>query len=164
MYNNASQTTEDYMGIQVNSVTSSYPVSGSLSSDPRILSLRQLPETIAGKICTDLTTVEMKKTPFEGVFAGVFFGNPKSEGLSGQIVFFPKNYVFPSHEHPKEGYTTVISGIIRVYFGAQKDNNYIDLHPGESALIPANEIHNTEALTDVTIQVTGYGPSETHFV
>ena len=131
--------------------------------DERVLRPEQLPKEIADHICSDVAAVAMNKTPFEGVFAGVFFGNPKGEGLSGQIVQFPKGYVFPAHEHPKEGFTTVISGIFRVFFGQGKDD-FVDLHAGESVRVPADVVHYTEALTDVTIQVTGYGPSETHFV
>jgi quercetin dioxygenase-like cupin family protein len=151
------------MGI-VSSSIQGYPATNySCTSDERILSVQQLPKEIADNLCRDLTTVEMKKTPFEGVFAGVFFGNPKGEGLSGQIVYFPKDYLFPAHEHPKEGFTTVLSGIFRVFFGEGEDN-FIDLHEGESVWVPADTVHYTIALTDVTIQVTGYGPSETHFV
>ena len=151
-----------FMGI-VSSSTQSPLIHYSQTSDERILRPAQLPKEIADNICRDLTTVEMKKTPFEGVFAGVFFGNPKGEGLSGQIVYFPESYIFPAHEHPKEGFTTVLSGVFRVFFGEGEDN-FVDLYEGDSVWVPANVVHYTKALTDVTIQVTGYGPSETHFV
>jgi quercetin dioxygenase-like cupin family protein len=61
---------------------------------------------------------------------------------------FKNGFVVPLHQHENEQITQVISGTIRFWFGANKER-VIDIHAGESIVIPSNVPHKALMIGDV---------------
>jgi len=61
---------------------------------------------------------------------------------------FKDGFLVPLHEHENEQITQVISGTIRFWIGANKEQQ-IDLSAGESVVIPAHVPHEALMIGDV---------------
>ena len=61
---------------------------------------------------------------------------------------FKDGFVVPLHHHENEQVTEVISGTIRFWFGADKEQT-MDLHAGETVVIPPNLPHEALMVGDV---------------
>ena len=61
---------------------------------------------------------------------------------------FKDGFLVPLHKHENEQISEVISGTIRFWFGANKEQ-VIDLHAGESIVIPGNLPHAALMIGDV---------------
>ena len=61
---------------------------------------------------------------------------------------FKDGFVVPLHHHENEQVTEVISGTIRFWFGANKEQE-LDLHAGETIIIPGNLPHEALMIGDV---------------
>lgn len=61
---------------------------------------------------------------------------------------FKDGFLVPLHEHHNEQVTQVISGTIRFWFGANKEQT-MDLGPGDSVVIPAHLPHEALMIGDV---------------
>ncbi len=72
----------------------------------------------------------------------------------------------PAHTHPDARQTTVLSGSLRVSFGADADPaKALVLPAGSVYLAPAHQTHTVWAdETEVTYQETGNGPTKTEFL
>jgi quercetin dioxygenase-like cupin family protein len=57
-------------------------------------------------------------------------------------------FLVPLHDHVNEQVTQVVSGTIRFWFGANKEQT-MDLGPGDSVVIPAHVPHEALMLGDV---------------
>ena len=70
--------------------------------------------------------------------------------------------IVPQHEHENEQVTQVISGTIRFWLGKDKDQE-IDVHPGESLIIPANLPHEALMIGDV-VEVDTFSPPRADWI
>jgi quercetin dioxygenase-like cupin family protein len=61
---------------------------------------------------------------------------------------FKDGFTVPLHHHENEQITSVLSGTIRFWFGNQKAQT-MDLHAGDSVVIPANLPHEALMIGDV---------------
>ncbi len=61
---------------------------------------------------------------------------------------FKDGFMVPLHHHENEQITEVISGTIRFWFGANKEET-MDLHAGDSVIIPGNLPHAALMIGDV---------------
>ena len=61
---------------------------------------------------------------------------------------FKNGFVVPLHQHENEQITQVLSGTIRFWFGSDK-KHIMDLHAGESVVIPANIPHEALMIGEV---------------
>jgi quercetin dioxygenase-like cupin family protein len=61
---------------------------------------------------------------------------------------FKDGFMVPLHSHENEQITEVISGSMRFWFGANKEE-VMDLHAGESVIIPGNLPHAALMIGDV---------------
>ena len=61
---------------------------------------------------------------------------------------FKDGFLVPLHDHVNEQVTQVISGTIRFWFGASKEQT-MDLGPGDSVVIPAHVPHEALMIGDV---------------
>ena len=61
---------------------------------------------------------------------------------------FKNGFVVPLHQHENEQITQVLSGTIRFWFGSDKEQ-VMDIHAGESVVIPANVPHEALMIGDV---------------
>lgn len=61
---------------------------------------------------------------------------------------FKDGFLVPLHSHENEQITEVKSGIIRFWFGENKEE-VIDINPGETVVIPANFPHSALMIGDV---------------
>lgn len=61
---------------------------------------------------------------------------------------FKDGFLVPLHDHENEQITQVISGTIRFWFGANKEQQ-LDLNAGESVVIPAHVPHEALMIGDV---------------
>jgi len=61
---------------------------------------------------------------------------------------FKDGFLVPLHSHINEQVTQVISGTIRFWFGAEKEQ-IVDLNAGEVVVIPANLPHEALMIGDV---------------
>ncbi len=61
---------------------------------------------------------------------------------------FKDGFKVPLHHHENEQITSVISGTIRFWFGANKEQQF-DLGPGEMVVIPPNLPHEAIMIGDV---------------
>ncbi|MDG1378878.1 MAG: cupin domain-containing protein [Flavobacteriaceae bacterium] len=61
---------------------------------------------------------------------------------------FKDGFLVPLHDHVNEQVTQVISGTMRFWFGANKEQT-MDLGPGDSVVIPAHVPHEALMIGDV---------------
>jgi len=61
---------------------------------------------------------------------------------------FKDGFLVPLHSHINEQITQVVSGTIRFWFGANKEQ-VVDLHAGEVVVIPENVPHEALMIGDV---------------
>ena len=61
---------------------------------------------------------------------------------------FKDGFVVPLHHHENEQITQVVSGTMRFWFGENKEV-VMDLHAGDSVVIPANVPHEALMIGDV---------------
>ncbi|MGM5470166.1 cupin domain-containing protein [Flavobacteriaceae bacterium LMO-SS05] len=61
---------------------------------------------------------------------------------------FKDGFIVPLHSHENEQITQVQKGTIRFWFGSQKEQQ-IDLHAGETIVIPGNLPHEALMIGDV---------------
>lgn len=61
---------------------------------------------------------------------------------------FKDGFLVPLHQHENEQISEVISGTIRFWFGPNKEQE-MDLHAGESVVIPGNLPHAALMIGDV---------------
>lgn len=61
---------------------------------------------------------------------------------------FKDGFLVPLHEHENEQITQVISGVIRFWFGKNKEET-MDLGPGDVVVIPSNVPHEALMIGDV---------------
>ena len=61
---------------------------------------------------------------------------------------FKNGFLVPLHHHENEQITQVVSGSMRFWFGHNKEE-VMELHPGDSVVIPANLPHEALMIGDV---------------
>jgi len=70
--------------------------------------------------------------------------------------------IVPQHQHENEQITDVISGTIRFWLGEDKAE-VLDLHAGESLIIPANLPHEALMIGDV-VEVDTFSPPRADWI
>jgi quercetin dioxygenase-like cupin family protein len=70
--------------------------------------------------------------------------------------------IVPQHQHDNEQITQVISGTIRFWLGKDKQQE-IDIHPGESLIIPGNLPHEALMIGDV-VEVDTFSPPRADWI
>jgi quercetin dioxygenase-like cupin family protein len=77
----------------------------------------------------------------------------------------PDGFVIPSHWHPLDEETTVLSGTLNVGMGDKVDKSQSTaLKPGGFNIVPANAHHYVWSTGETVFQVDGMGPRTTTFV
>ena len=61
---------------------------------------------------------------------------------------FNNGFIVPLHQHENEQITQVLSGTMRFWFGSDKEQ-VMDIHAGESVVIPSNVPHEALMIGDV---------------
>ncbi len=61
---------------------------------------------------------------------------------------FKDGFLVPLHSHENEQVTQVLSGTIRFWFGANKEETF-DMHAGDTVVIPANVPHEALMIGEV---------------
>ncbi|MCB0395724.1 MAG: cupin domain-containing protein [Flavobacteriales bacterium] len=72
---------------------------------------------------------------------------------------FKDGFRVPLHQHENEQVTHCISGTMRFWFGADK-SEVVDLHPGDTIVIPANLPHEALMIGEVEEMDTWAPPRE----
>jgi quercetin dioxygenase-like cupin family protein len=92
--------------------------------------------------------------------------NPKLErqyvtvgGVTLARLIMARGLSIPTHHHPSEQITQVLSGRLKMWHGGRE----YKLGPGEILCIPSNEPHNTEVLED-TVCVDIFTPPRADWV
>ena len=70
------------------------------------------------------------------------------EKLMISRIKFKDGFLVPQHQHVHEQVTQVLSGIIRFWFGENKEQ-MMDLHPGDVVVIPSNLPHEALMIGEV---------------
>lgn len=96
----------------------------------------------------------------------VLEGNPKSEGLFTMRVELPPNAVLQPHTHPNAERVTVLEGELFLGYGNKVDSTSVQaFNSGDFYLTPPGFPHFLYAgKVGCTVQLTGMGPWEIHFV
>ena len=68
-------------------------------------------------------------------------------------IYLPKGSVVPSHQHPNEQITHIVSGALRFVI----DDEVMIVRAGETLIIPSNAEHSAEALED-TDDIDAFSP------
>ncbi len=77
----------------------------------------------------------------------------------------PDGFIIPSHWHPLEEETTVISGTLNVGMGDKVDKSQSTaLEAGGFEIVPANAHHYVWSTGETVFQVDGMGPRTTTFL
>lgn len=82
-----------------------------------------------------------------------------SGGVTVARLLMQSGLRIPTHHHPNEQITTVISGAIRMWLGGDE----YEVRAGETLCIPANQPHQTEALED-TVCLDIFSPARADWV
>ena len=100
-----------------------------------------------------------------GCEMAVLEGNPKSNDLFTVRFRINGEFIMPPHTHPKDERVTILQGKAYVAFGkdAIKEDAKV-FRPGDYYVNARNEIHTVWADPGTTIQITGIGPWEAHFI
>jgi quercetin dioxygenase-like cupin family protein len=72
---------------------------------------------------------------------------------------FKDGFKVPLHQHENEQISEVLSGTIRFWFGANKEQQ-MDVHAGESVIIPGNLPHAALMIGDVVARDTFSPPRQ----
>ena len=103
---------------------------------------------------------------YGGLEVALLQGHPEKEGYYVMRVKFPDGVQSPPHNHDKDRYITVLEGVW--YFGSGSSKSCEDAAPlpaGSFARHEAGFVHYDGACdSEVTVQISGYGPVHTHFV
>lgn len=121
-----------------------------------------------------LTPAEIESLPFKeagvgtsgvnGIQTRVLKGDPTKPGLYTIQLTVPANTTIQAHDHPDDRIATVISGTWYIGFGSQFDEKKLKaLVPGSFYTEPPVMHFARTGNAPVTIQITGYGPSGTHY-
>jgi uncharacterized RmlC-like cupin family protein len=92
-------------------------------------------------------------------------GSPFTEGMFTFRMRIPAGTRLPPHWHPRDERVTILSGMARVGFGEQFDeDDMTDFGPGSFYLNPALSHHYVWIVEDTEMQLTGTGPWELHLL
>ena len=112
----------------------------------------------------DLKWVALPELPPGGQVA-VVFGDPGKPAVFAARLKAPKGYHVPPHTHPKQEVVTVISGSIRVGFGATADRTQTKLlSAGGVFIAEPGHAHYVYVEEDAVLQANGMGPFTTDYV
>lgn len=97
--------------------------------------------------------MELKKINWEDVPTEQVTDKMQRKMIYGDKVMvarmkFKDGFLVPLHNHANEQITQVVSGTIRFWFGANKEQ-CMDLGPGDSVVIPAHVPHEALMVGDV---------------
>jgi pimeloyl-ACP methyl ester carboxylesterase len=101
-----------------------------------------------------------------GIQTVVLNGDPNKAGLYTIMLRVPPNTRIAAHDHPDERVATVISGTWRIGYGSSFSSAaFRPLPAGSFYTEPAGRAHFAETGAEpVVVQITGYGPSGTHYI
>jgi len=77
-------------------------------------------------------------------------------------VFLKKGAVVPRHQHENEQVTWILEGGLRFWIG-EDEAQVVDVHAGETLVIPSNVWHKAEALED-TLDVDVFNPPRADWI
>lgn len=102
----------------------------------------------------------------QGIRTVILTGDPTQPGLYTIMLKVPPHTRIAAHTHADARIATVVSGVWRLGYGGQWDETKLKaLPPGSFYTEPAGEAHFAQTRdTEVIVQITGYGPTDTHYV
>jgi quercetin dioxygenase-like cupin family protein len=141
----------------------------------RLLLVLALPALPASAADPDLSTMVIKRDAdivwssnpvAPGIKQAVVFGDPSAPGLYIVRVRFAPGVMSPPHFHPEARYIAVLKGTWWVGAGPKWDREATTPVPAGSFVVHhPNKIHYDGAKDEeVTLQITGVGPSATKLV
>jgi len=101
-----------------------------------------------------------------GIQTRILKGDPNKAGLYTIQLTVPANTKIEAHTHRDDRIATVISGTWYIGYGSRVDEkNLKALTPGSFYTEPPNVAHFARTGNQpVTVQITGYGPTDTKYV
>lgn len=93
-----------------------------------------------------------------GVKLAVIEGDLSKPGPFLMRVKFPAGFKLAPHTHPTVEHTTVLSGAMRLGYGANPDGPSELLAPGTVVITPANTPHFFSTAAETIVQTHGIGP------
>ncbi len=102
----------------------------------------------------------------QGIRTVVLKGDPTQPGIYTIMLKVPPHTRIAAHTHADDRVATVVSGVWRLGYGGQWDETKLKaLPPGSFYTEPAGQAHFAQTRdTEVIVQITGYGPTDTHYV
>jgi hypothetical protein len=100
-----------------------------------------------------------------GVHTKVLFGDPAKAGFYSVLLFVPAHVTIQAHTHRDNRMATVVSGEWHFGYGDHFDaKNLKTLPPGSVYSEPGAVEHFAQtAETNVVVQISGYGPTDTKY-
>lgn len=102
----------------------------------------------------------------DGIRMTVLSGDPAGQGLYTIRLSVPANVAIAAHTHRDERVATVVSGTWYFGYGARAESQDLKaLAPGSFYTEPADAPHFARTgASPVVLHITGYGPTDTHYV
>jgi quercetin dioxygenase-like cupin family protein len=102
--------------------------------------------------------------PADAAFV-VLEGDPAEEGIFTMRLRLPDGYVIPPHTHPQVERVTVLSGTFLLGMDDSADPDAtVRLPEGSYTSMPPGMVHYAIAEGQTTVQLTGVGPWEIHYI
>src|SRR4030095_7745726 len=127
--------------------------------------MRMTPEEIRA---TQQGSDQIGSSGLPGVHTKVLAGDPTRPGFYTILLFVPAHTTIQAHSHRDDRMATVVSGSWQLGYGDRFDAKLLkSLPPGSVYSEPGGPSHNHFARTEkdpVIVQISGYGPTDTHYV
>src|ERR1700730_14636176 len=124
--------------------------------------MRMTPAEI-GATTADNNQIGSARLP--GVHTKVLLGDPSRTGFYSILLFVPAHTTIQAHSHRDDRVATVVSGEWQFGYGDHFDAKFLKtLPPGSVYSEPGGDNHFARAENDaVVVEVSGYGPTDTHY-
>jgi quercetin dioxygenase-like cupin family protein len=128
-------------------------------------SLPEMRMTPAEVRASTLDNNQIGSSGVAGVHTKVLFGDPVKTGFYAILLFVPAHTTIQAHSHRGDRIATVVSGEWHFGYGDHFDANSLKtLPPGSVYSEPGGRDHFAWTDADpVVVQVSGYGPTDTHY-
>jgi len=134
-------------------------LAAALSAGPVFAAVQQPPPRAAGVIIVKSGDVQWTDYPNRpGVKLAVIEGDLTKPGPFLIRVRFPAGYKLGPHTHPNIEHTFVLSGRLRLGYGAKEDGPAETLPAGTLIITPPNTVHFLATEEETVVQTHGMGP------
>src|SRR4030095_15284832 len=135
------------------------------ASAPAVQQVRMTPSEVIGG---EKGASQIGSSKLAGVHTTILAGDPTAAGFYSVLLFVPAHTTIQAHSHRDDRMATVVSGAWQLGYGDRFDAKLLkSLPPGSVYSEPGGPSHNHFARTEkdpVIVQISGYGPTDTHYV